>query len=180
METRPNGRIDEQVRPFQRRVELLATIPGVSAHTSQVILAAIGADMARFPSAAHLASWAGVCPGNHESAGKSTAGRTRDGDPWFKGVLGQAANSATRAKDTYLAARFRRLAARRGKKRALVALQHSVLIAIWHMFTRGIEYADLGGDYFLERTGKTRATRRLVSQLNHLGFQVSLQPVQTT
>ncbi|RAG83360.1 IS110 family transposase [Streptacidiphilus pinicola] len=180
MEQRLNTQIGEHVEPFLRQIELLATIPGVSAHTAQVILAEIGADITCFPSAGHLASWAGVCPGNHESAGKHTSGRTRAGDPWLKGVLGQAALSASRTKDTYLAARYRRLIGRRGKKRALVALQHSILIAIWHMFTHDVPYADLGGGYFIERTGKTRATRRLVSQLNHLGYQVSLHPVEAT
>lgn len=134
--------------------------------------------MTRFSSAAHLASWAGVCPGNHESAGKATSGRTRDGDPWLKSVLGQAAISACRAKGTYLAARYRRLVGRRGHRPALVALRHSILIAVWHMLIRDTEYADLGGDYFLERTGKTRATRRLISRLNQLGYQVTLQPVE--
>ncbi|MEV0185206.1 hypothetical protein AB0I54_38930 [Streptomyces sp. NPDC050625] len=95
-------------------------------------------------------------------------------------MLGQAAISACRTKGTYLAARYRRLVGRRGRRRALVALQHSILISIWHMFTRDIEYTDLGGEYFLERTGKARATRRLVSQLNRLGYQVNLQPVETT
>ncbi|GAA2281759.1 hypothetical protein GCM10010145_62150 [Streptomyces ruber] len=93
---------------------------------------------------------------------------------------GQAAIPACRTKDTHLAARYKRLVARRGRRRALVALQHSILVSIWHMFTRDLEYADLGGDYFLERDGKTRATRRLVSQLNRLGYQVNLQPVLTT
>ncbi|MEU9663851.1 IS110 family transposase [Streptomyces chartreusis] len=180
MERRLNARIAEHVRPFQRQVELLATIPGVSAHTAEVILAEIGADITRFPSAGHLASWAGLCPGNYESAGKSPSGRTRPGDAWLKAVLGQAAISACRTKDTYLAARYRRLVGRRGRRRALVALQHSIIVSIWHMFTHDKEYADLGGDYFLERTGKTRATRRLVSQLNHLGYQVTLQPIQAT
>jgi transposase len=180
MEQPLNARIEEHVRPFQRQVELLATVPGVSAHTAEVILAEIGADMSRFPSAGRLASWAGICPGNYESAGKSPSGRTRPGDPWLKGVLGQAAISACRTKDTYPAARYKRLVARRGRRRALVALQHSILVSVWHMFTRDLEYADLGGDYFLERTGKARATHRLVSQLNRLGYQVNLQPVQTT
>ncbi|QCX82851.1 Transposase IS116/IS110/IS902 family protein (plasmid) [Streptomyces sp. YIM 121038] len=177
MERRLNARIEEHVRPFQRKVELLATIPGASAHTAEVILAEIGADITRFPSAGHLASWAGVCPDNHEFAGKSPSGRTRPGDTWLKGVLSQAALSAIRTKDTYLAARYRRLA---GRRRALVALEHSILVSIWHMFTHDKEYADLGGDYFLERTGKNRATRRLVSQLNHLDYQVSLRPVGVT
>ncbi|MEZ0070666.1 transposase [Streptacidiphilus sp. MAP12-20] len=179
MEARLGGRIDEQVRPFRRRIDLLVTIPGVSTRTAEVILAEIGAQMARFPTAGHLASWAGVCPGNHESAGKSPTGKTRHGDPWLKAALGQASVAASRTKDTYLAARFRRLVGRRGKKRALVALEHSILVAVWHMFTDDAEYADLGGDYFLERTGKTRATRRLVSQLNQLGYQVNLQPIGT-
>lgn len=100
---------------------------------------------------------------------------TRHGDPWLKAALGQAAVSASRTKDTYLAARYRRIVARRGKKRALVALEHSILIAIWHMFTHDTEYADLTGQYFLERTGRARQTRRLVSQLNQLGYQVTLQ-----
>lgn len=177
-ETRLNTRIDDQVRPFRRHVELLTTIPGISTRTAEVILAEIGADMTRFRTAAHLASWAGVCPGNHESAGKQPTGRTRHGDPWLKAVLGQAAVSAARTKDTYLAARYRRLVPRRGKKRALVALEHAILIATWHMLTHDMAYADLGGDYFLHRAHRTRQTRRLVNQLNQLGYQVTLHPVE--
>ncbi|TDT94152.1 transposase [Streptomyces sp. 846.5] len=177
MENRLSERIDAQVRPFRRRIDLLITIPGVGTRAAEVILAEIGAQMERFPTAGDLASWAGVCPGNHESAGKSSSGKTRHGDPWLKAALGQAAVAASRTKDTYLASRYRRLVGRRGKKRALVALEHSILVAIWHMFTNDAEYADLGGDYFLERTGKTRATRRLISQLNQLGYQVNLQPI---
>ncbi|MFJ7911409.1 IS110 family transposase [Kitasatospora sp. NPDC096204] len=180
MEARLSERIDAQVRPFRRRIDLLVTIPGMSTRSAEVVLAEIGADIARFPTAADLASWAGVCPGNHESAGKHSSGKTRHGDPWLKGVLGQVASAASRSKGTYLAARFKRIASRRGKKRALVAVEHSILIAVWHMFTHDIEYHDLGGDYFLERTGKTRQTRRLVSQLNQLGYQVTLQSVGTT
>ena len=130
------------------------TIPGVEARAAQVILAEIGDDIGRFPSAADLASWAGVCPGNHQSGGRTGSGKTRHGDPWLKAALGQAAVSASRTKDTYLAARYRRIVARRGKKRALVALEHSILIAVWHMFTRDTGYADLGGQYFIERTGR--------------------------
>lgn len=178
MEARLSERIDAQVAPFRRRIDLLVTVPGISTRAAEAILAEIGADIARFPTAGDLASWAGVCPGNHESAGKQATGKTRHGDPWLKAALGQAAVSAARTKDTYLAARYRRIAARRGKKRALVALQHSILIAIWHMFTRDTEYADLGGTYFLERTGRTRQTRRLVSQLTQLGYQVTLQPIE--
>jgi transposase len=179
MEARLSERIDAQVRPFRRRIELLVTIPGMSTRAAEVVLAEIGADIARFPSAADLASWAGVCPGNHESAGKSSSGRTCHGDPWLKGILGQVASSASWSKGTYLNARYKRIASRRGKKRALVALEHTVLVSVWHMFTNDDEYHDLGGDHFLERTGKTRQTRRLVSQLNQLGFQVTLQPAGT-
>ncbi|MFG2704817.1 IS110 family transposase [Streptomyces sp. NPDC048386] len=174
MEARLSERIDAQLAPFRRRIELLVTIPGVSTRAAEVILAEIGDDIARFPSAADLASWAGVCPGNNESGGRHGPGTTRHGDPWLKAALGQAAVSASRTKDTYLAARFRRIVARRGKKRALVALEHSILISVWHMFTRDAGYADLGGHYFIERTGRARQTRRLVSQLNQLGYQVTL------
>ncbi len=174
-ETRLSEHIEVMLQPFRRHVELLVTIPGVDARAAQVILAEIGADVTRFPSAADLASWAGVCPGNHQSGGRTGSGTTRHGDPWLKAALGQAAVSASRTKDTYLAARYRRLAARRGKKRALVALEHSILIAVWHMFTHDTGYTDLGGQYFVERTGRARQTRRLVSQLNQLGYQVTLQ-----
>ena len=117
---------------------------------------------------------------NNESAGKHSSGTTRPGDPWLKSVLGQAAISASRGKDTYLAARYRRLMARRGRKRALVALQHSILIAVWHMFTNDTTYCDLGANYLLERAGKARATRRLIGQLNHLGYQVTINPLAAT
>ena len=179
MDIRLTARIDQQVAPFRRQIELLITVPGMQRRAAEAVLAEIGADITRFPTAGDLASWAGVCPGNNESGGKRMSGKTRHGDPWLKGVLGQVAVAASRTKDTYLASRYRRLAARRGKKRALVALQHSILISIWHMFTHDIEYHDLGGEYFLERTGKARQTRRLVSQLNHLGYTVRLEPVST-
>ncbi|MCW2902275.1 MAG: transposase family protein [Streptosporangiaceae bacterium] len=177
-------RLAEQVtadgRPFQRLIELLVTIPGVSTRAAEVVLAEIGTDMARFPTAGHLASWAGMCPGNNESGGKRMSGRTRHGDRYLKAVLGQAASSAGRSKATYLGSRFKRIAARRGKKRALVAVGHSILISTWHMISNDVEYQDLGPDYFLERLGtdgKARKTRRLVGQLNQLGYQVALQSV---
>lgn len=174
LDARIDARIDAQIVPLRRRIDLLVTIPGVSTRVAEVILAEIGADIARFPTAADLASWAGVCPGNNESGGRKGPSRTRHGDPWLKAALGQAAVSASRTKDTYLAARYRRLATRRGKKRALVALQHSLLTSVWHMFTRDTEYADLGGRYFIERTGRARQTHRLISQLNQLGYHVTL------
>jgi transposase len=174
-EARLSEEIARQLAPFRRQIELLITIPGVSTRSAEMILAEIGADMTRFPSAAHLASWAGMCPGNHESAGKHTSGKSRPGDPWLKNSLGLAATAAARSKNTYLASRYKRIAIRRGKKRALVAVGHTILTSIWHMLTNDAEYADLGADYFLQRTGRTRQTRRLVSQLNMLGYQVSLQ-----
>jgi transposase len=174
-EARLSEEIARQLAPFRRQIELLITIPGVSTRSAEMILAEIGADMTRFPSAAHLASWAGMCPGNHESAGKHTSGKSRPGDPWLKNALGLAATAAARSKNTYLASRYKRIAIRRGKKRALVAVGHTILTSIWHMLTNDAEYADLGADYFLQRTGRTRQTRRLVSQLNMLGYQVSLQ-----
>lgn len=174
-ETRLSEEITRQLAPFRRQIELLITIPGVSTRSAEMILAEIGADISRFPSAGHLASWAGMCPGNHESAGKHTSGRSRPGDPWLKNALGLAATAAARSKNTYLASRYKRIAIRRGKKRALVALGHTLLTSIWHMLTNDAEYADLGADYFLQRTGRARQTRRLVSQLNMLGYQVSLQ-----
>lgn len=178
-ETRLSQEITRQLEPFRRQVELLTTIPGVSTKSAEVILAEIGVDMARFPSAAHLASWAGMCPGSHESAGKHTSGKSRPGDPWLKGALGLAATAAARSKDTYLAARYKRIAVRRGKKRALVAVGHTILTSIWHMLTHDADYHDLGGDYFIQRTGRARQTRRLVSQLNMLGYQVSLQSAES-
>jgi transposase len=178
-EVRLSEEITRQLAPFRRQIELLTTIPGVSTRSAEMILAEIGADMARFPSAAHLASWAGMCPGNHESAGKHTSGKSRPGDPWLKNALGLAATAAARSKDTYLASRYKRIAIRRGKKRALVAVGHTILTSIWHMLTNDAEYTDLGADYFLQRTGRTRQTRRLVSQLNMLGYQVSLQSAES-
>jgi transposase len=156
----------------------LATIPGVSVRVAEVVLAEIGADMSRFPTAGHLASWVGVCPGNNESAGRQLSGKTRPGNAALRAALGDAALAASRTKDTYLAARYRRIAARRGKKRAIVAIQHSILIAVWHMMTHGVAYHDLGADHFLERAGRTRQARRLVAQLAKLGYGVELAELE--
>jgi len=168
--------IDSRLEPYRRQLELLVTIPGISLTAAQVVVAEIGVDMQRFPTAGHLASWAGVCPGNHESAGKVTSGRTRHGDAWLKGVLGNAAAAAARSKNTYLAAQFRRLVGHRGKKRALVAVEHSILVAVWHILTRDTPYQDLGADHFINRIRKSRQTRRLVGQLTQLGYDVTLEP----
>jgi transposase len=181
MEDRLSKQIDQAVTPFRHQLDLIATIPGASGRAAEVILAEIGADPTRFPTASDLASWAGMCPGNNQSGATNKPGRTRHGDPWLKAVLGQIAVSAARTKGTYLAARYRRVASRRGKKRALVAVGHSVLIAVWVMLTRDVAYHDLGAEHFIERLGthgKARQTRRLIDQLNQLGYQVTLQPTR--
>jgi transposase len=171
------GRIDEELQPLQPAVTRLSSIPGISTRQAQVILAEIGTDMARFPTARHLASWAGMCPGNHESAGKHYGGTTRPGDSWLRGALGEAAASAARTKNTYLQARNRRLASRRGKKRALVAVGHTILIAIWHMLSNDIDYQDPGPDRFRNRVDPAKQATRLVHQLHRLGYQAALTPV---
>jgi transposase len=171
-------RIEEEMRPFAAQLDRLATIPGVGQSTAQVIIAETGGDMTRFRTAAHLASWAGVCPGQHESAGKRKSGKTRHGNRWLAGALGTAAMAAARTKDTtYLGARYRRLVPRLGKQKALVAVGHSILTAVWHVLRADVDYHDLGGDYFI-RLDPERSTRRAVKQLNALGYTVRLDPIQ--
>ncbi|MER7282593.1 IS110 family transposase [Dactylosporangium sp. NPDC000244] len=174
---RISARISEHIMPMRRQADLLATIPGISIRVAEVVIAEIGVTMSVFPSAGHLASWAAVCPGNNESAGKQLSGKTRHGNASLRAALGEAALAVTRTKDTYLAARYKRVAARRGKKRAIVAVQHAMLIAIWHMLTHDVAYHDLGAGYLTERAGTTRQTRRLVTQLNQLGYAVRLDPI---
>ncbi len=175
-------RFDEQIqeycRPFEEVVELLDTIPGVARETAEIIVAEIGTDMSRFPSADHLASWAGVAPGNNESAGKRRTGKTTQGNHALGVALNHAANAASHTKNTYLSAQYHRLAARRGKKRAIVALEHSVLIIAYYVIQRKEPYREIGGDYFDRRRPEATA-QRLVKRLEHLGFQVSLQQMQT-
>jgi len=166
--------IAEQLAPFAKAAELLCTIPGVQQRTAEVIVAEIGTDMSRFPSARHLASWAGQCPGNDRSAGKRRSGKTRHGSKWLDTALTEAALAATRSNDVYLAAQYRRLRPRRGHGRALGAVKHSILCACWHMLTSGELYREAGGDYFSSRDPE-RATRRLVAQLERLGHHVTLE-----
>jgi transposase len=165
--------IEEQLAPFAAAVELLRSIPGVETRTAQVIIAEIGTDMSVFPTAAHLASWAGQCPGNDQSAGKRRSGRTRKGSKWLNAALKDAAMAALRTNDSYLQALYRRKKAQLGHGRALGAVKHSIIVACWHMLTTGELYADLGGDYFARRDPE-RQTRRLVTQLERLGHIVTL------
>jgi transposase len=139
-----------------------------------VIVSEIGTDMSRFPSANHLASWAGVAPGNNESAGKHRSGKTRKGNQVLCAALNQAAHAAARTKDTYLSAQYRRLAARRGKKKAIVALEHTILVMAYHLIQRNEPYRELGGNYFDNRRPEVTA-KRLVKRLEQLGFSVALQ-----
>jgi transposase len=159
-------------------VVLADTIPGVDVRTAEVLVAEIGTDMSVFPSAGHLASWAGRCPGNDQSAGKRRSGRRRKGSKFLGIALEEAALAATRTKGSYLQAQYQRLRPRIGHGRALGAVQHSMLVAYWYMFTNGETYRDLGGDYYQHRDPE-RQIKRLVSQLERLGRNVTLQPTAT-
>jgi len=173
-----SARIEQVIDPFSAKVALLRTIPGVDQRTAEVLLAEIGADMAQFPSAAHLASWAGMCPGNDESAGKRGSGRTRKGSKWLRGALVEAAKAAARAKGSYFSAQYHRLKGRRGPGRATIAVGHSILVTAYHMLDRGVAYQDLGEDYFQQRQQEAadRYAKRLVRQLEQLGHKVTLEP----
>jgi transposase len=163
---------------LREAVELLQTIPGVGQRVAETIISEIGVDMSRFPTAAHLASWAGICPGNHESAGKQLSGKTRKGNIYVRGALTQAAWAATRTKNTYLAAQFRRLTTRLGKRRALVAVGHSILVIAYHLLSKRASYQELGGDYF-DRQNVTAYRSKLVRKLEALGLKVTLEPAAT-
>lgn len=167
--------VEEYCRPFEEAVSLLDTIPGVGRETAEIIVSEIGTDMSHFPSADHLASWAGVSPGNNESAGKRRSGKTRPGNKSLRAALNQAAHAVAHTKNNYLVAQYHRLAARRGKKKAVVAVMHSMLIIGYHLIQRHEPYRDLGGDYFDKQKPEATA-KRLVKHLERLGFQVSVQP----
>ena len=167
--------VGKLLAPIRQSARLLTTVPGVSDLTAQVVLAEIGADMVRFPTPAHLLSWATMCPRNDESAGKRRSTRTRKGSPWLKTALVTAAWAAVRVKGSYLQAQFLRLRARRGAKKAILAVAASMLTAIWHMLKNGVEYHDLGADHFARRD-RTKAIRRLVHRLNDLGCNVQVTP----
>ena len=168
--------VDEYVRPFSREVDLLDTIPGVGRQAAEAIVAEVGTDMSRFPSAAHLASWAALCPGNHESAGKRRSGKTRSGNRWLRMVLIECALAAARRRDTYLASLHSRIARRRGGKKAAVAVAHNILIAVWHILHQGVPYRELGASHF-DRLNTERLTRHYLRRLAELGVKATIQSV---
>jgi transposase len=167
--------IDRRLRPFQGEVARLCTIPGVDRMTAWGLLSEIGFRMEQFPSAAHLASWAGMCPGSAESAGKRLTGRTRKGSAFLRRHLCQASWAVSTKKNTYLSALFRRVATRRGNKRALMAVGHAILVIAFHLLKRKTTYIDLGADYF-DRRNADAISRSLVKRLQNLGHTVSLSP----
>jgi transposase len=169
-------RIEQLIAPFSRECELLQTIPGIGRTGAEVLIAEIGVDMSVFPTDAHLASWAGQCPGNHESAGKRRSGRPRHGSRWLQATLTESAKAASRSKGTYLSAQYTRLRSRRGPGKATGALRHSILTAAYHILEQKITYRELGADYFDQRTTEQR-TKRLVRQLEKLGHTVTLEPL---
>jgi len=171
------ARFDQEIadycRPFEEAVALIDTIPGVARVTAEAIVAEIGTDMSRFPTADHLASWAGVAPGNNESAGKRRSGRTRQGNKPLGSALCQAAHAAAHTKNTYLAAQYHRLVARRGRKKAIVAVMHTILVMAYHIIQRKEPYRELGGNYFDQQRPELTA-QRLVKRLERLGFDVTI------
>jgi transposase len=172
--------IAEYVSPFDAAVILLDTIPGVGRETAELRVSEIGTDMSRFPTADHLAAWAGLAPGQNESAGKRRSGRTRPGNQHLRAGLTQAAHAATSHRNNYLAAQYHRLVARRGKKKAIIAVAHSILIIAYHLIERNESYQELGGDYFDKRKPEATA-KRLVKRLERLGYAVTVQvPVGAT
>jgi transposase len=174
------ARMDEEVEAgqatFRSLIILLCTMPGIGTLAATTILAEIGRDMSRFPTAGHLVAWAGLCPGQNESAGKRKSSRLRKGAPWLKTMLVQCAWAASRKKDSYYKAQFNRLRGKHGPKKAICAVAASMLTAIYHMLKDGTEHQDLGADHFDRRSTDVKA-KRLVAQLAKLGFQVQLQPI---
>ncbi len=170
--------LDEQVdilmAPFAQARDRFDTIPGIGKRNAEIIVAEIGIDMTQFPTPSHLASWAGLCPGNNESAGKHKSTKTRSGNPWLTSALVEAAWSAVRTKDCYLAVRFRRIAKRRGDQRALIAIAHTILVICWHLLIDETTYTELGTDYLAGKDQPDRRRRVLVKQLEQLGYNVEL------
>ena len=172
-----NTEIRARLEPYAAAIELLCTVAGIKQRAAEVVVAEIGVDMGRFRSHRHLCSWAALCPGNDESAGKRRSGRTRKGNRWLKTVLLQAAWAAIKQKGSYFGAQFRRIARRRGEKRAALAVAHSLLTVIYHVLKRGVVYEDLGADYFDRRSPEQHARYHL-RRLAELGYQISLDPIE--
>jgi transposase len=167
-------RIEEALRPFAGPTRRLDSIPGIAQRTAEVLIAEIGVDMRQFPTAQHLASWAGLCPGQNESAGKRKSGRTRPGNRWLRTALIEAASTAVRTRQTAFAARYHRIARHRGHKKAIVAVAHAMLVTAYHVLARQVDYHEPGADYF-ERRHAERATRRAVRTLERQGYRVVLE-----
>jgi transposase len=169
--------VERVIAPFSDKVELLDTIPGVDRRMAETLIAEIGVDMGQFPTHKHLASWAGMCPGNEESAGKRRSGKTRKGSKWLRSALTESARAAARSKGTYLAAQYARLRGRHGSKKAAVAVGHSILVIAYHVLEREVPYEELGEDYFERRRSSEAYAKRLVRQLERLGHKVALEPL---
>ena len=176
---RISTQIAAPLRPYETELKRLETIAGIKRRLAHVILAEVGPDMKRFPTARHLASWAGVCPGNKESAGKRLSGKTRKGSPWLRTALGEAAQAASRWKDSSLWAQFHRLTLRRGGKKAIIAVGHTLLVIVYHVLKQEKDYQELGGNYFDERD-RQAVQQRLIHRLEKLGSQVTLTPTSPT
>jgi len=173
---RVSKEIGERILPFERQIKLLDTIPGVNRKTAEVIIAEIGVDMSKFPTHRHIASWVALCPGNNESAGKHKSGRTRKGNQWLRRSLIEIAHAARRAKNTYLSSQYYRLVSRRGKKKAIVAVAHSILVIAYYILKNNVPYQDLGNNYF-ERLNAAHIQRHHVRMLERLGLKVTLEPL---
>ncbi len=171
---RLDAEVKQRLRPFEDELERLDTIPGVGRRTTEEMVAALGTDMSRFPSERHVASWARICPGNNESAGKRKSGHTGKGGPWIRDTLMEAAHAAARSRNNYLSSHYHHLAARRGKKVAAVAVGHSILVIAYHILTDGTVYQELGPNYHDERT-HSGTIRRAVQRIERLGYKVTLE-----
>lgn len=179
MEARLDGEVDRLMAPFDEAATRLLSIPGVGKRVAEVIVAEIGVDMSRFPTAKHLASWVGLCPGHHESAGKRRSGRARKGNPALRSAMCEAAWAAAHGKDNYLAAQFRRFKRRfgtKGETKAIFAVAHTMIVIVWHLLANACTYDELGADFFERRIDTEARRRHLVRQLEALGNKVTLEP----